>query len=106
VAARFLVRITATAEADIEEIWSYIAHDSGEAADRFLDELDHQLRSVERFPERCPLIPENRLMGTAYRHLIYGEYRTIFRSSGKTVLVLRVIHGARLLDTSMFDIRG
>jgi toxin ParE1/3/4 len=106
VAARFLVRITATAEADIEEIWSYIAHDDQEAADRFLDELDRQLRILERFPERCPLIPENRLMGTAYRHLIHGEYRTIFRSSGRTILVLRIIHGARLLDSSMFDIRG
>ena len=79
-AARFLVKITATAQADIEEIWSYIAHDDQEAADRFLDELDRQLSSLERFPERCPLIPENRLMGTAYRHLVHGEYRTIFRS--------------------------
>ena len=104
-AARFLVKITATAQADIEEIWSYIAHDDQEAADRFLDELDRQLSSLERFPERCPLIPENRLMGTAYRHLVHGEYRTIFRSFRRTVLILRIIHGARLLDSSMFDIR-
>ena len=100
--AKFLVKITRVAEADLEEIWDFIAHDSAEAADRLLQELDRQVTSLERFPERCPMIPENTLMGTAYRHLIYGEYRTIFRASGRTVLVLRVVHGARLLDSSMF----
>lgn len=103
--ARFLVKITKTAQADIEEIWSFIAQDSSNAADRFLQELDSQVTTLERFPERSPLIPENTLMGTSYRHLIYCEYRTIFRASGRTVLVLRIIHGARLLDSSMFDSR-
>ena len=42
-------------------------------------------------------------MGTAYRHLVFGDYRTIFRVSGGTVFVLRIVHGARLLDPSMFD---
>jgi toxin ParE1/3/4 len=43
------------------------------------------------------------MLGTRYRHLIYGNYRTVFRVTGKTVYVLRVVHGARLLDTSMFE---
>ena len=102
--AKFLVKITRTAEADTEEIWSFIAQDSPDAADRFLRELDTQVITLERFPERCPLIAENELMGTRYRHLIYGEYRTIFRVSGRTVVVLRIVHGARLLDSSMFDL--
>jgi plasmid stabilization system protein ParE len=106
VPAKFLVKITRVAEADLEEIWDFIAHDSPGAADRLLEELDRQVASLERFPERCPMIPENTLMGTAYRHLIYGEYRTIFRASGRTVLVLRVVHGARLLDSSMFASRA
>lgn len=104
--AKFLVKIARVAEADVEEIWDFIAQDSADAADRFLRELDRQVASLERFPERCPMIPENTLMGTAYRHLIYGEYRTIFRASGRTVFVMRVIHGSRLLDSSMFDMRA
>lgn len=79
VPARFRVRITQKAETDIEEIWTYIAEDSWEAATEFVHELDRQVQSLESFPERCPLIPENELLGTGYRHLLYGNYRTIFR---------------------------
>lgn len=97
-AAKFRVEITPSAEADIEEIWDYIAVDSSEAADRFVAELERQVEALTSFPERCPLIPENEQLGTRYRHHLYGNYRTIFRIAGTNVFVLRVIHGARLLD--------
>lgn len=101
--ARYQVRITKWAERDIEEIWSFIAGDSPDEAKKFVLQLEKQVRTLERFPERCPLIPENELLGTKYRHLLFGEYRTVFRVAGKTVHVLRVIHGARLLDTSILE---
>jgi len=91
------------AETDAEAIWTFIAKDNPDAADRFTQELARQLATLERLPEPCALIPENELMGTAYRHLVYGDYRTIFRVSARHVVVLRIVHGARLLDSSMFD---
>jgi toxin ParE1/3/4 len=101
--AKFRVRITRAAERDIEEIWNFIADDSAEAADEFIRRLEQQVENLERFPERCPLIPENEMLGTRYRHLLYGNYRTVFRIARNTVYVIRVIHGARLLDSSMFE---
>lgn len=101
--AKFRVRITRTAERDVENIWSFIAQDSPEEASRFIDRLEDQIATLERFPERCPLIPENEILGTRYRHPLYGSYRSVFRVRGKTVYVLRIIHGARLLDSSMFE---
>lgn len=101
--AKFRVRITRIAERDFEEIWSFIAQDSPDEADKFVRRLEEQITLLERFPKRCPLIPENESLGTQYRHLLYGSYRSVFRVSGKTVYVLRIIHGARLLDTSMFE---
>ena len=100
--ARFSVEITPSAEADIAEIRDYIAQDSPGNADAFLLALEEQIASLERLPERCPRIPENEILGTAYRHLIHGSYRTIFRIAGSRVIILRVIHSARLLDTSFF----
>ena len=101
--AKFVVEISRAAEADAVEISDYIAQDRPDAADRFLQELEKLAANLERWPARCPLIAENELMGTAYRHLVYGNYRTIFRMSGRQVVVLRIIHGARLVDSSLFD---
>lgn len=101
--ARFHVRITQSAERDVEEIWTYVAADSPIQASEFISQLERQVTTLEQFPQRCPLIPENEILGTEYRHLLYGNYRTFFRISGKTVFVLRIVHGARLLDSSMFE---
>jgi toxin ParE1/3/4 len=98
--ATYKVEITPAAERDVEEIWTYIAADSLEIATAFLLRLEEQIQTLEQFPVRCPLIPENEQIGTSYRHLLYGAYRTIFRIAGTNVIILRVIHGSRLLDSS------
>lgn len=94
--AIFRVEITPSAEADIAAIWDYIAQESPATA--FINALATQIASLQQFPERCPRIAENDILGTNYRHLLHGPYRTIFRISRQTVVILRVIHGARLLN--------
>lgn len=101
--ARYSVEITPAAERDVEEIWSYIAADSREIASAFIVQLEEQIETLEQFPERCPLIPENEQLGTSYRHLLYGAYRSIFRIVGTRVIILRIIHGSRLLDSSFYE---
>ena len=103
--ARFRVRIAKASERDIEDIWNLIARDSIRAATDLVAHLENQIATLERFPERCSLIPENELLGTRYRHLLFGKYRTILRVSGKTVYILRVVDGARLLDVSHLESR-
>ena len=101
--AKYRVSIALTAERDFEEAWTFIAQDNPEGAERFIHRLEGHIETLERFPERCPLIPENEILGGRYRHLLHGDYRTVFRVAGKTVYVLRIIHGSRLLDASMFE---
>lgn len=100
---KYSVDITATAESDVAEIWEYIAQDKPEAATAFVLRLEEQISTLENFPERCQLVPENELLGTAYRHLVYGNYRTIFKIVGNRVLILRVLHGTRLLDIGLLE---
>jgi toxin ParE1/3/4 len=100
---RFEVSYTRSAEQDIEEIWSFIAEDSPDNATRFIHQLEKQIATLERLPERCSLISENKSMNSRYRHLIYRKYRTIFRVLGRRVFVVRIIHGARLLNASFFE---
>ena len=100
---RFHVKIARRAEIDLEEIWDYIAADSVENATRFIVELETRMKTLSYSPRRCSLLPENEILGTRYRHLIIRKYRVVFRISRNTVYVLRAIHGARLLDTSMIE---
>ena len=100
--ATFRVEITPAAEADVAEILDYVAQDNPGNATAFVLALEEQVASLERYSERCARIPENEVLGTSYRHLIHGSYRTLFRITGSTVVILRVVHGARLLDTSFF----
>jgi len=100
---RYQVKITRTAEDDLKEIWDFIGKDSPQEAAKFISRIEQQITTLEQYPERCPSVPENEVLGTAYRHILYGDYRTIFRISQKTVLILRIIHGSRLLDDSAFE---
>jgi len=100
---KYRVDITASAETDIAEIWDYITQDNPDSAAAFIKRLEEQIGTLEGFPERCPPVPENEFLGTTYRHLLFGNYRTIFKIIGARVVILRVIHGARLLDTEFLE---
>ena len=93
------VKITTVAKRDIQDIWDYIAEDSPRTAEEFIGKLEEKIGSLSSFPQRNPLIPEASLLHTQlYRHLIYQKYRIVYRIDQQTVLILRVIHGAKLLD--------
>jgi len=103
VTKKYSVDITAAAEADVAGIWEYIAQDKPEAATAFVLRIEEQISTLENFSERCQPVPENELLGTSYRHLLYGNYRTIFRIAGNRVIILRVLHGTRLLDIGLLE---
>jgi plasmid stabilization system protein ParE len=48
---RFQVRLTERAQADIDEIWEFIARDNVTEANRFILRLERQLKTLRRaFP--------------------------------------------------------
>ena len=100
---KYRVEITNTAETDLLEIWNYIASESTVEAAKFVLRIEEKIATLERMPFRCPAIPENALLGTDYRHLVVDHYRVIFRLGAKRVYVLRILHGARLLDSSSLN---
>jgi plasmid stabilization system protein ParE len=100
---RYRVEITPVAERDVLGIYDSIAQASRQRAVKWFREIDRQTRTLSRAPKRCPVIPESVEIGREYRHLIYGNYRTIFRIEGEVVYILRVLHGARLLDSSALE---
>jgi len=91
------VYLTKSAQEDIEHVFDYIADDSINNATYLITDLEEKICSLENFPKRNSLIPENEFFETDYRHLIYKNYRIIYRTVENSVYVLRIIHGAKLL---------
>ena len=94
---RFRVNLSQQAQNDLEQIFYYIADDNINNATNFILQLEKKIYSLENFPQRQPLIPENEFFGTNYRHLIFKKYRVVYRITEKSVFILRMFHGAKLL---------
>ncbi len=97
-AKKYQVNLTQLAQNDLEQIYYYIANDSINNAANFVLQLEKKVYLLEDFPDRNPFIPENEFFGTDYRHLIYNKYRIIYRIVEKSVFILRIFHGAKLLN--------
>jgi plasmid stabilization system protein ParE len=100
---KYNVKITRIAEFDIYNIYKYILVDNEPAAIKWIKEIRQQIDSLGKFPLRCQIIPEAQELGEKHHHLIYGNYRTIFKIKGLDVIIMRVIHSARLLGMRLFE---
>ena len=92
------IHITGNAQGDLSEIYDYIAADNPERAITFINELEKQILSLKKLPERNPMIQENFYFNTNYRHLVYKKYRIIYRIFKNDVFILRIFHGAALFN--------
>ena len=100
----FKVRLTAPAEADAYAAFERIKQESPSHAERWLTGLFNAIKSLNKLPTRCSLIPEAGEIGREIRQLLYGKrsgvYRIIFdiekkSEEGPRVRVLRIRHGSR-----------
>jgi len=98
VTKKYKINITNLAQDDLEHIYYYIASDNKSKASQFILELEKKIYSLEVFPERNALIPENEFINSDYRHLIHGKYRIIYRIADSNVYILRIFHGTKLFE--------
>ena len=89
------LRRTARFEADLIDIWLYIAQDNPAAADRLLDLLDQMSRALARNPQ-LGMAREDIAAGV--RHFPVGRYLILYRDVGDGVEVVRYVHGMRRLE--------
>lgn len=70
----------------------------------FIPEIEEKLNGSNIFPDRNPVIPEGQILQTReYRHLIYKNYRIIYRFNQEIVFILRIFHGSKLLDIAAME---
>jgi len=90
--------ISRQAVEDLSDIWSYIALDNLNAADRFADKLYESCRTLAAMPEmgriRNELLP-------GLRSLSYKGYIIFYRIDNTKLAIIRVLNGCMDID-SMF----
>ena len=86
------VVVTAPAEADLEEIFDYIAQDSPRAAKKYVMALRRKIRGIGRFPLIHPLRADWR---PGLRSAAHESHVIVFRIANRTAEVIAVVHGAR-----------
>ncbi|MEI9407774.1 type II toxin-antitoxin system RelE/ParE family toxin [Mesorhizobium salmacidum] len=88
-------RLLPQATVDLESIGDYIANHDLRAAVRLVDALERRWDLLTLHPfsgaPRDDIAPD-------IRHLIVGEYLTLYRVGGDAIEILRVLHGRRNIE--------
>ena len=91
----FTVRLLRAAEEDLNDIIEYIAADNPSAAAAVLDRIENDLRLLSQQPQLGRIPEEEDLVRMGYRFLIVRDYLIFYTLEEKTILVHRIVHGAR-----------
>ncbi len=83
------------AEADLDDIWWYIAQDNPDAADRFLTKVDEQCQALAQFPKMG--ISKDDLM-PSLRSFPVGSYLIFYLPMDDGIEIIRVLPGMRDID--------
>jgi len=86
------ILLTRQAEADLLEIWSYVADDNPAAADDLLDDVDATCTRLADAPHSGRLREE---LAPNLRSLPVGNYVIFYRPEVDGIVVIRILHGAR-----------
>jgi toxin ParE1/3/4 len=93
------LRHTARARADLIDIWVSIAADNPGSADRVFERIEERASLLARWPQAgaaCPAI------GPDARMLVEPPYLILYRVIADGVQIVRVLHGARDIDSALF----
>ena len=96
-----IVRLTAAAENDLEQIADYIARDNPKRALSFVLALRDKCLSLADAPYGFPLVTQYERHGI--RRRIYGNSLIFYRVDGDHVSVIHILHGARDVAALLLD---
>jgi toxin ParE1/3/4 len=91
-------RLTAYAEADLDQIWDYIVRETGniEIARRQIGSITSRFFLLSKHPHLGRARDSE--LGLGRRSYVVGRYVIVYRIDKGDVLVLRVAHGSRDIE--------
>ncbi len=102
--SRYSVRLLSIAEQDLQELVSYVAAENVTAAMSLADRIEKALNSLRSHPQLGKIPNDEKLAGLRYRVLVVENYLMFYKIQGRTVLVYRILHGARDIPSLLKEI--
>lgn len=90
-----------SAKDDLAGIKAYIARNAPRVATAFVRRIRERCRSLMDMPFAAPIVAE--YQDENIRETYLGSYRIIYEVQASRVVVLRIIHGARLLGEMILE---
>ncbi|MBO9605331.1 MAG: type II toxin-antitoxin system RelE/ParE family toxin [Paenibacillaceae bacterium] len=90
---------------DMDEIFSFISQDNVVAAEKLLEKLDQQIKSLADFPNMGSVLSEEKytLIQRGYRFIVANPYLVFYQIVDDTVIIYRILHGRRDYLRELFD---
>ena len=95
-----IVTVTAEAEADLEQIATYVAEQSPRSALELVRELRERCESLLDAPRGYPLVPRYEHLGIRRRP--FGRFLIFYRAGTDAIEVIHILHGARDYESLLF----
>ncbi len=101
--SRYAVRLLSIAEQDLQDIVAFVVAENLPAAVALADRVENDLLRLARYPYLGKAPNDEQLAAMGYRVLVIENYLVFYKISGRTVLVHRILHGARDLPRLLED---
>ncbi len=82
---------------DMDEIFSYIAKDSIQNAEKLLNKIDSRISSLADFPYLGSVLSDDdfNLVSQGYRYIVISPYLAFYRVLDDIIIIHRILHGRR-----------
>ena len=92
---KYTVRLLRIAEDDLNGIVTYIAAENRAAAEMIAIKIEKNLTRLSLYPYLGKNPKDEELNGLGYRFLVVENYLIFYTIDEQTILIHRIIHGAR-----------
>jgi toxin ParE1/3/4 len=92
---KYQIRFLKIAEEDFTEIVSYIAAENPVAANSLATKIEKNLELLSENPLMGRIPRDEEIRNLGYRYLIVKNYIIFYTLENKTILIHRILHGAR-----------
>ncbi len=101
--SKYSVRLLTIVEQDLSELLAYIAAENVNAALGLAEKIERQLVALRSHPYLGRIPSDQQLADLGYRVLVVENYLMFYEVKGRTVLIHRIIHGARDIPGLLLD---